>query len=182
MIETEIKFRIDDPERIASALRKAGAKKADSGFEKNIIYDRGGELAQSERLLRLRSYSGKADITFKRKIPAEKFKVREELRVRIESFEKGASLLEALGFRPVWKYEKKRQTWELDGAGVTIDLMPMMGNFVEIEGSEKGIAEAAEKLGLDMTRGITKSYGDLFREYCKDMGIQLKDMVFGDKG
>jgi len=181
MIETEIKFRIDDPEKISVLLKKLGAKKVDSGFEKNIIFDRNGELAGAERLLRLRSYGGMADITHKRKIPAEKFKVREELTLKIESFEKGADLLEALGFRPVWKYEKKRQTWELNGAGVTIDAMPVMGNFVEIEASEKEIAETAEKLGLDMTLGITKSYGDLFREHCKDMGVQLKDMVFGDE-
>jgi adenylate cyclase class 2 len=183
MLEIEIKFRVDDMEGMASALRRLGAKKRDEGLERNIVFDREGEFLKSGHLLRLRSYAGRADITHKRKIPApphseEKFKVREEVVVNIDDFQRGKSLLEALGFRPVWSYEKNRQTWEHGGAGILLDTLPLMGNFMEIEGPREKIAEIVKMLGLKMEKGLKESYGDLFMEYCRSRGLPLGDMVF----
>jgi len=177
MLEIELKFRIDDPEKIAKKLRGMGAMLASSGFERNIIWDRRGELKKSGLLLRLRSYGSHADITTKKKMPSVRFKVRKEIVVNIENFEKGKELLESLGYSKVWVYEKKRQTWEMNGVGVNIDEVPI-GNFVEIEGSEEKIVDTAKKLGLDMKESIPKSYMKLYIEYCEEKGLPTSDMVF----
>lgn len=179
-LEIEVKFRVDDPSTIVARLKQAGAKKVDDGFERNIKFDRDGELFKAHSLLRLRSYAGKADITYKKRLPSEKFMMREEVILNIDSFEKGKKLLEALGFKPDFRYEKKRQTWEYNGVGVLVDVLTI-GNFIEIEGTKEKIVETAEKLGLDMRDALPLSYGELFMEHCKEKGIPLHDMVFKEE-
>jgi len=178
MIEVELKFKVDNPEEFVRRLKKLGAKKVDDGLEENIKFtDSAGRIEKNDELLRLRSYAGRADITHKRMMPSTKFKQREEVVVNIDSFGKGRALLERLGFRAKGRYEKKRQTWELGDVGITLDTMPHMGNFMEIEGTEDGIKQTAEKLGLHMKDGITKDYGMLFGEYCRKTGSKL-ELVF----
>ncbi len=178
--ETEVKFRIGDPDGVKKRLANAGAKLVSTGLETNIKYDRDGELRKRKELLRLRTYAGSADITHKRKPKnaSRDFKVREETIVRIDDAESGKKLLSMLGYERSGFYEKKREVWVFGSVQVMIDSMPFMGNFVEIEGSEKGIREVAEKLGLDFSTAITKGYGELFSSHCRDNGIPMQDMVF----
>ncbi len=180
-LEIEVKFRIGDPSAVAVKLRKIGARMVNSGLERNITYG-GRGIEERDELLRLRSYAGKADITHKRKSgnAPKGFKVREETIVMIGSFGTGKKLLEAVGYRPAFVYEKKRQTWELGDVGILLDVMPLIGNFMEIEGTEEGIRETAGKLGLDMKDAITKSYGYLFRKHCGEKGVKMDDFVFGE--
>jgi len=179
-LEIEVKFRIEDSAKIVEKLKELGAERVNSGFESNISFDKNGELKRAGNLVRLRSYDGHADITYKKHVSSDKFSIREETIVKIDSFENGKRLLEALGFKPIWIYEKKRQTWEFDGVGILVDAVPI-GNFVEIEGPEEKIAETAEKLGLDMRDALPLSYGELFMEHCKEKGIPLHDMVFKEE-
>jgi adenylate cyclase class 2 len=179
-LEIEVKFRVDDPGKIVERLKQAGARKVDDGLERNIKFDREGELFKANSLLRLRSYSGRADITYKKRLPSEKFMMREEVILNVDSFAGGKKLLEAIGFKPDFRYEKKRQTWEINGVGVLVDVLTI-GSFIEIEGPKEKIVETAEKLGLDMRDAIPLSYGELFTEYCKKKGVPLHDMVFREE-
>ncbi|MBN2330378.1 MAG: class IV adenylate cyclase [Candidatus Aenigmarchaeota archaeon] len=179
MLEIEVKFRVDDPGTIIERLKRVGARKVDDGFERNIKFDRKCRLLKAGSLLRLRSYAGKADITYKKRLPSEKFMMREEIILNVDSFERGKRLLEAIGFKPDFRYEKRRQTWEYNGAGILVDEL-VIGNFIEIEGTKEKIEETAGKLGLDMRDAIPMSYGELFIEHCKAKGVPLHDMVFGE--
>lgn len=176
-LEIEVKFRIDDPGKIIDKLEQLGAKKIDEGFERNIKFDDDSQRFKAGLLLRLRSYAGMADITYKKRLPSEKFMMREEVILNIDSFERGKKLLEAIGFKPYFRYEKKRQTWEYNDVGILVDVV-VIGNFIEIEGTKEKITETAEKLGLDMKDAVPISYGELFVEHCKSKGIPLHDMVF----
>jgi predicted adenylyl cyclase CyaB len=183
-IEIEVKFRIGSIEEFSGRLRKAGAKLVKTGFERNIKYDRNGELNGKRELLRLRDYAGEADITHKRKArqdPAHKgFKVREETVVNIESFERGKKLLEMLGYEKDWIYEKKQQVWVLDGVEVFVDEMPQIGNFMEIEGSPEEIKRTAAALGLHMKDALTTSYADEYEAYMKKNRLPFGDLVFDE--
>lgn len=177
MLEIEVKFRVDNPGKIIEKLDQLGAKKVDEGFERNLKFDKDGQLMKAGSLLRLRSYAGKANITYKKRLPSEKFMMREEIILNIDSFERGKKLLEAIGFKQDFIYEKKRQTWEYNEVGILVDVVTI-GNFIEIEGTKEKIAETAGKLGLDMRDAVPLSYGELFVEHCKAKGIPLQDMVF----
>ena len=88
--------------------------------------------------------------------------------------------MERLGYRKSWIYEKKRQVWVLDGVEVLIDELPLIGNFIEIEGSEKEIAAAAKKLGFDMKNALTVNYMEEYNEWRKANGLPKEDLVFRD--
>jgi predicted adenylyl cyclase CyaB len=179
-IETEVKFRIADAAEFSETLRRAGAKLLVTGLERNIKYDRNGELAKKKELLRLRSYADGADITHKRRPPSGPagFKTREETVVMIESFEEGRKLLERLGYEKVWIYEKKRAVWELGPVEVMVDEMPLIGCFIEIEGEPGEIRKAAGKLGLDMKDASTTTYGQEYESFRKEKGLPRADLVF----
>jgi predicted adenylyl cyclase CyaB len=179
-IEIEVKFRIADAGEFSERLRKAGAKLVKTGFEKNITYDRNGELKERKELLRLRDYAGEVDITHKRKVKSEHkdFKVREETVVNIESFDRGKKLLEMLGYEKAWIYEKKQKVFVLDGIEVFLDEMPLIGNFMEIEGEPGEIKRTAAKLGLDMKDALATSYADEYEAFRNKNGLPFGDLVF----
>jgi adenylate cyclase class 2 len=60
---------------------------------------------------------------------------------------------------------------------VAIDETPV-GVFVEIEGSERGIAEMAEALGRTEADYIVDSYRALFLNCREGLGLTGPDMVF----
>lgn len=94
------------------------------------------------------------------------YKVREEHEVRIFDHEEMPRILEALGLRPWFRYEKFRSTFQLprmDGVKLMLDETPL-GVFVELEGARGEIDGAAELLGFAPSDYITKSYGALFME------------------
>lgn len=177
-IENEVKFRIGDTRPVEEKLRSAGAKLIESGLERNIRY--GNDfLRKSKDLLRLRSYGGSAVVTHKRKLASVKeYKVREETEITVSSFESARKILEAIGFEKAWIYEKKRQVWVLDGVEVLIDELPLIGNFVEIEGSNEEIERTAGKLGFDMKGARTTSYTEEYTEWRKANHLPKEDLVF----
>jgi adenylate cyclase class 2 len=60
---------------------------------------------------------------------------------------------------------------------VAIDETPV-GVFVEIEGSEPGIAEMARALGRRPGDYILDSYRGLFLQYREEYGLNGSDMIF----
>ncbi len=179
-IETEVKFRIGDAGEMNRKLEALGAKLVRSGRESNIKYDRDGELSRKKELLRLRSYAGECDITHKRKpanTPSD-LKVRVETIVHVGSFDAARKLLEALGYRKAWVYEKDRHIWELSGVEVMVDVLPLIGNFVEIEGTREEIEKTASSLGLSMKHASVTTYSQEYEAYRRENNLPFQDLVF----
>jgi adenylate cyclase, class 2 len=98
--------------------------------------------------------------------PGKRYKVREEHELRIADHEEMPRILEALGLRPWFRYEKFRTTYGLPGIAhlkVELDETPV-GLFLEIEGERGAIDRAAELLGFARSDYIDGSYGALFME------------------
>ena len=58
--------------------------------------------------------------------------------------------------------EKKRRVWQLGGCEVALDRLPLLGDFVEIEGpDDEKIADVQERLGLAYLPHILESYACL---------------------
>jgi adenylate cyclase, class 2 len=95
-----------------------------------------------------------------------RYKVREEHELRIADHEEMPRILEALGLRPWFRYEKFRTTYGLPGIAhlkVELDETPI-GLFLEIEGERGAIDRSAELLGFARSDYIDVSYGALFME------------------
>jgi adenylate cyclase class 2 len=143
-------------------------------FEDNLLFDDAqGSLRHAGRVLRLRRAGDQATVTWKG--PAaytEGVKSREELELQVSDPGAFERILAGLGLRPVFRYQKYRETFAHEGAELVIDETPI-GCFVEIEGDAEQIHELAQKLGFTRADYLLDSYVSLFQK----SGAQ-GDMIF----
>lgn len=179
--EIEIKFPVENEEKLVSRLIALGAQKTSDGLEHNIVFD-DGDIRKRGILLRLRKTpSGKNVITLKTTICKGEFKEANEVEIEVSDFAKAKAMLATLGYEIWWIYEKEKTRYILGGTAIDIDRLPF-GKFMEIEGSETGIRSAITKLGLDPKKGIKETYLELYQQYCKDKGIEeMENLVFWKK-
>lgn len=177
--EVEVKFKIDDLQAIARDLRAAEFRVATRRtLERNTLYDLpGGPLRRQGALLRVRQYGGRWTFTFKAKGKAGRHKSRKEIETRVEDGEALIGILQAVGFRPGFTYEKFRTEWAAGQGHVVIDETPI-GNFGEIEGPPPWIDAVARRLRIAPSQYITDSYGSLFLQWKRQTGSPAKDMRF----
>ena len=97
----------------------------------------------------------------------------------MSDFDTMDTILNRLGFRPYWIYEKYRTTYALDGLEIMLDEMPY-GNFVELEGDEGAIHEARAKLGLNEARAYGAGYAMLFERVRQHLGLTFNDLTFAN--
>jgi adenylate cyclase, class 2 len=175
-VEVELKYVGADLGEVRRRLQQAGARlEGERSLETNAVFDDDQEgLRRSERLLRLRDGQ---ELTVKIPVEDERFKARREITVHIAD---GPieEVLEGLGYRPTWRYEKWREGWDLDGMFVALDEMPFVGPVVEIEGDRARIDQTADRLGLGDVRTSTGNYRSLFEEYVREKGLEPSDMTF----
>jgi predicted adenylyl cyclase CyaB len=175
--EIEIKFSIKDQTLLLDQFKKLGARFKGKAFERTIRFDTpDNQLEKQGKFLRLRS-GFKNVITFKSKISNKQFKEREEIEFEVEEQEKMRQILERLGFTKIRIMEKYRQKWECGGTEIVVDKL-LMGIFMEIEGPKINIEKICQKLGLDLKNGITKSYWEIWEEYCKRKHLDPENIVF----
>jgi adenylate cyclase class 2 len=181
--EVEIKFRIDDLERLKRTLQQAGFQlKTARTHEMNTLYDlRGRPLRRKGELLRLRQYGSEWVLTHKAKGKVGRHKRRAETEVRVNDGEQMDAILRNLGFQPSFRYEKFRAEWS-DGTGhVVLDETPI-GNLGEIEGAAEWIDRTAKALHIAPQKYITASYAELFYDWKKRTRSPASEMTFAEVG
>jgi adenylate cyclase class 2 len=180
--ELEVKFHVSNLVEIEKQLVKLGATLVQPRtHEYNLRFDTpSGDLGQAESMLRLRRDSS-SHVTFKG--PSSTLGgvlARQEIEFEVSNFSAAQKLIEALGFRSKFVYEKYRTTYGLDGLKVTLDEMPY-GPFVEIEGKEAApIQKAAKQLNLDWQQRLPETYISIFRRLKELFNLNITDLTFAN--
>ncbi len=177
--EVEIKFRVHNARALTQSLRKAGFRLVTlRTHEMNTLYDLpGNPLRRREEILRLRQYGSAWKLTHKSKGKVGRHKTRDENETAVADGARMHAILEALGYRPSFRYEKFRAEWS-DGTGhVVVDDTPI-GNFGEIEGPARWIDRTAKTLGIVSSDYITDSYAALFFSWKKATHSPAAEMTF----
>ena len=104
-------------------------------------------------------------------------KVREEHETVVADGDALLTILNELGLRVWFRYEKYREEFAAEDVIIAIDETPV-GTFVEIEGGEEHIHRTAAALGKTPADYITDSYRTLFIEYCRAHDMAGTDMLF----
>ncbi len=153
-----------------------------STHEVNTLYDLAGQkLRHKGELLRLRQYGEQWRLTHKARAKVSKYKSRTELETGVSDGEQMDLVLRALGYQPVFVYEKFRSEWS-DGKGhVVLDHTPI-GDIAEIEGPPRWIDATAKSLGVAPGEFITKSYGELFLDWKRKYKRKAMNMTFREIG
>lgn len=177
--EIEVKFPLRDRAALIRKLQDIGATRLyPETFEDNIVLDRRGELKTKGALLRVRKFGKYSLVTYKGPMSIDGgVKSREEVQTGVESFELAIELLDALGFKPVFRYQKFREVWRIQEVEVVLDRTPI-GEYFEIEGPMDLIRTLSGELGMNMDQAIRQSYADLYRQARRTRSDLPENMVF----
>lgn len=179
MLEREIKLQFDSVDEARSAVVSAGATPLHGRrLQEDALLDTETEELRRRRcVLRVRIENGKSRLTFKGPVQPSAMKVREELETMVGDGEILLRVFEELGLHVWFRYEKYREEFAYEDVIVAIDETPV-GIFIELEGSEPGIASFAETLGRSPSDYIVDSYRSLFLQHRERLGLIGPDMVF----
>ena len=177
--EIEVKFHAHNLRGITRQLRTAGFRLVTRRtHEINTLYDLPGHpLRKRGDLLRLRKYGTEWVLTHKAKGKTGRHKMRVESETKIADGAKMEAILEALGFKPCFRYEKFRAEWSDKKGHVVLDETPI-GNFGEIEGPPRWIDKTARLLGISAADYITQTYAGLFFEWKQRTRSPAQEMTF----
>jgi len=179
IVEREIKLRFESPAQARAAVLSTGATAVRGRrLQEDCLLDTADGLLRDRRsALRVRVESGRALLTFKGPVQPSMVKVRQEFETVVGDGSVLLQMFEELGFRVWFRYEKYREEFALDDVIIAIDETPV-GTFVEIEGSEQGIAATSRALGRNPSDYLLDSYRTLFAQYCEQHGAPVTDMLF----
>jgi adenylate cyclase class 2 len=179
IMEREIKLVFRDPEEAKAAILAAGATPLRGRrLQEDCLLDTPDDLLRRRRcVLRVRLECGRTLLTFKGPVQASPMKLREELETVVGDGMLFLRVLEELGFRIWFRYQKYREEFAHEDVTVAIDETPV-GTFVEIEGSERGIQDMATALAREPADYLLDSYRGLFVKHCERHGLPLTDMLF----
>jgi len=183
--EIEIKLPVENVRAARRLLHRFGFEPCPPRlFERNVLYDTPDlSLRRSSQLLRLRSKGKQWWLTYKARPQTQsRHKVRHEIESETTQGPELGTILERLGFRPSFEYQKYRTEFRRRGqrGHVLLDETPV-GNFLELEGSPPWIDRTARQLGFRPEDYVVASYGELYLAWCRERGIQPSHMAFPKK-
>jgi adenylate cyclase, class 2 len=186
-VEIEAKLKVNDLSEVRERLKKIGATHVGDVMETNIFFDTDDRsLLAADQGLRLRATRSLANnsaetftVTFKGPRQHGALKSRDELEVGVTNSKDAVVLLDRLGYRTVLTFEKKRETWKMEGCLVELDELPHLGAFVEIEGpKEDAIMKVREMLHLSDRPLVRASYIALLMTYLQEQGKTHRVVAF----
>lgn len=178
MLEREIKLAFSTGEEARAAVAAARASLSrPRRLQQDTIFDTADQsFRQSGCAVRVRRDGDATILTFKGPAQPGHMKLREEHETGVSDGEAVLRVLDALGLRTAFRYEKYREEYEAEGVIIAIDETPV-GTFVEIEGDEAGIMRMTALLGRTPADFILDSYRQLFLARRAEYGLQ-DDMLF----
>lgn len=205
--EIEIKLRIPDLAALLRKLKRLRASPSRTVFERNTLFDTPSrDFSRRGAILRIRTELPAAApgsvrriprvgkpplsglLTYKGLLPKlasrhPRYKIREEIEFRLPNAPRFERLLLRLGLRPWFRYEKFRTTYRLPripGLHLDLDETPC-GAFLELDGSQQTINQAARLLDFGPADYITVSYLELYLADCRRKRRKPGDMLFASK-
>ena len=169
-MEIEAKIKVDSLPEIEQRLNELAARFVCEQSQTDYFFDDAkATLVKKDKCLRLRKQTvGKREscfLTYKGAQEKSDLKKRQEIEFELKDSDSAYKLLLALGYEQVLVVEKRRRLWQFDNCEVALDSLPLLGDFVEIEGpDEEKIIQVKEILGLTDLPNISKSYATMLSE------------------
>lgn len=181
-VEREIKLRFASVDAAREAVLAAGATPLlGRRLQEDSLLDTPDGLLRAKRsVLRVRMENGKSRLTFKGPVQPSTMKMREEVETLLGDGEVLLRVFAELGLEVWFRYQKYREEFAHEEVIVAVDETPV-GVYVEIEGSEHGIAAMATALGRAPADYIVDSYRSLFLQQRETLGLSGSDMLFDDE-
>lgn len=175
MQEIEIKFRVDDREKLLSKLESLHSHFSEPMNQKDIIFApdlNDTENGEGKIFVRIREQNEKKIITLKKQ--SKVIMQNKEIEFGISDIDKAYDFLETIGFREWVTVEKSRIATTYQEFNLCIDQVKRLGDFIEIEILseeenktelyEQRILEVARELGIPKENRIDNYYDSMIAE------------------
>jgi adenylate cyclase, class 2 len=185
--EIEAKVAVADPEAFRRLMAARGLAAGPTVFEVNRLFDdASASLRRAGSALRVREERDLAGgrvlrtlLTFKGPRRPGPLKRRDEFELSVEAAEPLVDILGRLGLALSFTYEKRRTTWRAGECEVTLDELPHLGWFAEVEGPTADAVHAClADLGLAGLPLIADSYVSLLFHRLESLGRDPTLAVF----
>jgi predicted adenylyl cyclase CyaB len=170
--ELELKAVVPDPGAFRERLRAAGAVPRFMGRMTDLRYDRAGELAGRDEVLRVRTFHHpeETEAILAWKGPATRttdgYKLREEIELPVSrAAADPGRLLAALGYQPVHAIERDVEVYRLGDATARLETYPCMDVLVEVEGTPAAIEQAITASGIPRSEFTAESLAEFVRRF-----------------
>ena len=169
--EIEAKLKVDSLSEVEHKLGDLGARFLGEQLQTDYFFDDvNATLTKTDQCLRLRKQmvekSESYFLTYKGAKEKSNLKRTPDIQTEKNDAYKIYTLHQALAYEPVFIFQKKRRLWQLGSCEVALDQLPLLGDFVEIEGpNEEEITNVQNSLGLTDLPHISKSYASLLKEH-----------------
>lgn len=166
-VERERKYRLTQEEaaRLRAELRRIGTHERTENQENVLLVDRATRMKKGT-ILRIRTVDGRRDLTFKGKKRQDGLdKIRDEFTVAIGDGPLD-DVLTALGLVPGLRYLKESAIFSFKGVIVSVDRVPDVGWFCEIEADDltSDLGGIADQLGLTPDQFEPRGYPSMAAE------------------
>jgi len=180
-IEREVKLPFASADAARAAILATGASPLHGRRlqEDSLLDDENETLRRRRCVLRIRAEAGKSRMTYKGPVQPATVKTRQELETVVGDGTVLQQVFEELGLHVWFRYQKYREEFAHEDVVLAVDETPV-GVFVEIEGSEAGIAAAAQALGFGPADYLLDSYRALYLKRRESLGLKGPDMLFDE--
>lgn len=160
--EIEAKFLNINLEEVRAKLSAVGAEQLTQMRPLRRTILETPEMRAKGAFVRIRDEGDKITAVYKQHAKPE-LGGATEISLIVDNFEAAIDLFRAVGVVYKSYQETKRETWQLDGAVVTLDVWPWLEPLVEIEGESEGtVQKVATSLGFNWSEaafgGIMVAY------------------------
>jgi len=187
--EIEAKVRVASPEAFRRAMAERGYPSEGTVFEVNRLFDDpAGSLRRRGCAVRVREErcpdTGRVlrtRLTYKGPRSPGPLKRRPEHETTVASAEPLIALFEAIGLVESFRYEKRRTAWRAGRCEVTLDEVPHLGWFAEVEGpTEEDVWAQLADLGLNDAGTVNQDYISLLLAHLESTGRDPTRAVFDE--
>ncbi len=171
--ELELKAVVPDVDELRTRLHGAGARLLRTGTMSDRKFDRIGELAVRDEVLRIRSSNftpggPEAHLDWKgpTRVAEGGYKVRTEIECPIAgSPNQMEQILNALGYQLVFAIDREVEYYQVHGALLRLERYPHMDDLLEVEGEPESIEAAIGASGIPRSEFTADALADFVARY-----------------
>ena len=158
-IEYEYQFRNYDKTKLIKEMKQLGAKKKGDYLFRVNVFEHPNKMPDT--YIRVRDEGFRITMTYKYQ-PLNKF--ADENEIIIDDFDEAITILNNLGCKTKYYYEKIREIWNLDNCEIVFDTIPCNPEIMEIEAVKKRDLTRLIKI-LELEQYRSQSYNnDVLKE------------------
>ena len=183
-LEIELKVKVENLLELEEKIKTAGAKYVHTLSQVDYYLDTDDKtLLKRDSGLRLRveksTNSKNTIICFKGPKSVGKFKNRKEFESIVSEPETILEIFQQLGYNQMLAFEKKRDLYRFMDCDICLDRLPLLGEFVEIEGpNEVVIEKVANLIEINTNKHISRSYAAMMDDEITEQGFERREFFF----